>query len=113
MGKAPYPSPEWFNPAQPPRARKKADLVVEHRCAGPSGEAHIHQQAFRSESLVGWAAGSPFGKPHIVLSRTIASDAADLLGKADPTVAAATSIQAISLLELLFCDGDLSEAGMR
>ncbi len=93
MGQPCYPSPEWFDLAQSPRAGKGADLVVEHRCAGSAGETQVHQQAFSGERLVGWAAGSPFGKPHIVLNRTIAADAADLLGKADPAVAAATSIQ--------------------
>lgn len=95
MEAASYPSPQWFDTAQTPRAGScsGADLVVEHRCAGAYGQAHIHQQAFRGDELVGWAAGTPFGEAHIVLHRTIAADAADLFGQADPAAAAATSIE--------------------
>lgn len=107
-----YPSPEWFGNA-PQRHHAAADLVVEHRCDAGGGETLVHQQAFLADELSGWSAGAPFGEPHIVLKRTLADDAGDLLGQRTPSeVAATTSVKVAGTSAGLFGFEGLARNGI-
>lgn len=107
-----YPSPEWFASA-PQHHHAAADLVVEHRCDAGGGETLLHQQAFAGDKLAGWQAGTPFGEAHIVLKRTLADDAGDLLEQRTPSqVAANTSVEVAGTTAGLFGFEGLARNGI-